>query len=144
MFGALFHSIVLSQTVGLYFMIMSIIMITRMQHYRDMISRMDHTNPAILVASRLALMIGCFLVVIHNLWVWEPRILLTLIGWFILIKSILWLGFPKYMLECAKKVYLSPWFYVYIIAIFIMGFFLLTKGFYLYIPPAHPDLTDLY
>ncbi|WP_133129343.1 hypothetical protein [Legionella yabuuchiae] len=141
MFGALFHTFVLSQVFGLFLVIMAIIMVSRTKYYRDLILRLDPFDPAIAIGASFGLMLGILLVVIHNLWSWEPRVVVTILSWFILIKSVFWLSFPVKMTAWAKKVYLSPWYYVVAVVMVVVGVFLLTKGFYLYIPNEHMEYT---
>ncbi|GGI81543.1 hypothetical protein [Legionella impletisoli] len=141
MFGALFHTFVLSQMFGLYLVIMAIIMVSRTKYYRDLILRLDPFDPAIAIGASYGLMLGILLVVIHNIWAWEPRLVVTILSWVILIKSVLWLSFPVKMSAWAKKVYLGPGYYVLALVMVVVGVFLLTKGFYLYIPNEHMEYT---
>lgn len=136
-----FHSVLFAQVIGLYLVVLSIIMLAKTQHYRDAILRLDPYSPSIFLAAAAALMLGCFMIVVHNNWVMEYRVVITIIGWVIFVKSILWLSFPSMMFGLSKKVYLGPMYYVMIFTLFIVGVFLVTKGFYLLIPEAHLDYT---
>lgn len=130
MFGYLFHSFILAQILGLYMVIMSIIMLSRASLYRGLIAQVQLGSSGLIIASSFSLFIGIGLVTIHNLWVWEPRLMVTLVAWFILVKSVLWLSFPECMLRCTKRLYAGPGYYVVSIIVAIIGIFLLTKGFY--------------
>lgn len=140
-FSAYFHSYIFAQVFGLYLIILALIMAGKTKHYRDLMLRLDPYNPAIALCASLGLLLGIFLVVVHNIWAWEPRVVITILGWFILIKSILWLGFPIKSFNFAKKLYLGPGYYVIAIILFLVGLFLLTKGFYFYIPKEHLGYT---
>ena len=137
MFGELFHSYVLSQVFGLYLLLMAVVLLSRATYYRILVQGMPAQSPGLLTSASYGLMLGLLLVVIHNNWVWEPRVFVTLIAWFILIKSLLWLAFPEKMLVYTKKAVASPFYYVIIAVMFIMGIIMLTKGFYLFIPDGH-------
>lgn len=137
MFGELFHSYVLSQVFGLYLLFMAVILLSRTTYYRMLVKDMPVQSPGLLTSASYGLMLGLLLVVIHNTWVWEPRVLVTLIAWFIVIKSLLWLAFPEKMLACTQKAVASHFYYVIIALMFIMGILMLTKGFYFFIPGAH-------
>lgn len=137
MFGALFHSYVLAQMFGLYFVITGIIMLSRMPHYRSVIHKLDANDPMISLGASFGLLLGLFLIIVHNIWLWEPRLLITIICWFIAIKSLLWLAIPETLLEWSKRIYAGPGYLVVVGILLVVGVFLLTKGFYLFIPEAH-------
>lgn len=140
MLGEMFYSFVLAQVFGLTMLVMSVIMVSRITYYRELIQRMDEYSPSILMAGTFGLFFGSFLIVIHNLWVGDPRVVVTLISWFIFIKSLLWLAFPIRMVHLSKKIYAGPFYYIFALVLFVLAIFLITKGFYLYIPDEQLDL----
>lgn len=142
MFGALFHSYLLAQVFGLYFIITAIILLSRVRFYRDIIYNLHAKDSAIMFGSSFALLLGLLLVIVHNFWVWEPRVVVTLIAWFILIKSVLWLSLPEGMLRWSKKMYGGAGYYVMVAVLLIVGIFLLTKGFYPFIPDEHLPFSN--
>lgn len=139
--GAHFHSFVFAQVFGLYLVIMALIMASKAKYYRDLILRLDPYNPAIAICSSIFLLIGLSIVVVHNIWALEPRIIITILGWLIAIKSILWLSFPVGMFGFSKKLYLGPGYYLIALILFAVGILLLTKGFHFYIPDEHKAYT---
>lgn len=130
MFGHLFHSFVLAQIFGLYLIIMSVIMLSRVRLFRRLISQMQVESSGLIMGASFGLLLGISMVVVHNIWVWEPRVMVTLLAWFILLKSVLWLSLPDCMLRCAQKVYAGPGYYLVAIVMAVIGVFLMTKGFY--------------
>ena len=130
MFSTLFHSVILAQFLGLAMVITSIILLSRAQFYRDMLKSTKPDSGAVCLSSYVGLLLGIFLVVVHNLWVPGFRTVVTVICWIILIRSILWLSFPEKSLELTKKVFAGPMFYVTYVIIFLVGIFLVARGFY--------------
>ena len=120
---------------------MAFIMLGKTKYFRDVMLRLDPYNLSIPMGAAFGLMLGLFLVVIHNVWAWEPRLLITIISWLIIVKSVLWLGFPVRMLNMCKKMYAGAWFYIMAVIMLVAGVFLLAKGFYLYIPAEHLEYT---
>src|SRR3989344_1729871 len=51
----------------------------------------------------ITLLLGLVTVVLHNLWVADWRIAITLVGWGWLIKGILKTGFPEFINKHAQK-----------------------------------------
>lgn len=67
-----------------------------------MIETMNH--PASLVLSGfIALIVGIMLVVSHNLWVEDWRVLLTIIGWMALFKGLVIIFFPHLLVNLSLK-----------------------------------------
>ena len=130
--------------MGLYMIILSIILLCRVRLFRRLIAQMQVESSGLMMGANFGLILGIFLIVVHNIWVWEPRLMVTLVAWFIFIKSILWLSLPDCMLRWSKKIYAGPGYYIVTFIIAIVGIFLLTKGFYhwMWIPGVlTPDMV---
>lgn len=126
------HTIVLAQIIGLYLLIIAIIMIARAGYYRELLTHLKVGSSSVTVGATLGLILGISLVIVHNIWIWESDVLITLIAWFLLIKSILWLSFPECMMNCTQKMY-SGWGYYLVAAIAgIIGITLVAHGFHLF------------
>jgi len=50
----------------------------------------------------ITFLLGLITVVLHNLWVWDWRIAITILGWTTLIKGIMKIGFPQHVHEKAQ------------------------------------------
>ncbi len=131
MFSHLFHTFLLSQIFGLYMVVMAIILLCRMRFYRSIVAGMKAQSSALIICASFGLLLGLFLVLIHNFWVMEPRVVITLLAWFILIKSILWLSLPEQMVAMSQKLFSGMGYYFVVLILAIVGIFLMTKGFYL-------------
>ncbi len=132
MFGPFFHSVVIEQIFGLYLLIMAIVFLSRVKFYREMVRNMKAVNSGIFFSSAGGLMLGLFLVIIHNFWVWEPRVVVTILCWVVLIRSIIWLAFPELMVERTKKLAAGSGYYIIAVIMAIIGIYLITRGFYMF------------
>jgi hypothetical protein len=132
------YTLFLAQIMGLYMVIMPIILIQRRELYRNLLRGVDKPNLALMTGASIGLILGLILVDVHNIWVWKPQIVITLVSWLVLIKSILWLSMPERMLTLCKKMSKSPWLYVQLAITGLVGIFLLAKGFFLFTPPYFP------
>jgi hypothetical protein len=115
--------------------ITAVILLGRASFFRELVQGMSIKVGEITISASYGLMLGIFLVVIHNIWVWQPRLVVTLVCWFIFLKSLLWLAFPSGMLAMTKRTAAGPGYYISAIFMGLVGIFLLTKGFYLAIYP---------
>jgi uncharacterized membrane protein len=126
------HSLFLAQVMGLYLVIVAIVMLTRAAYYRNLLTHVKTDSPTIVLAATLGLILGLCLVVVHNIWIWESEVLVTLVAWFLLIKSVLWLAFPEKMVNFTHKMYSGPGFYFAAIVAGVIGILLISHGFYLF------------
>lgn len=126
------HTLFLAQVMGLYLLIIGIIMLARATYYRDLLTHIKNGSAATVTGASIGLVLGLFLVIIHNIWIWESDVLVTVVAWFLLIKSVLWLAFPETMVKCAHKLYSGAGFYVAAIITGIIGVILTAHGFYLF------------
>ncbi|WED42005.1 hypothetical protein [Legionella cardiaca] len=135
MFSAFFHSYLFAQILGFYLLIIAIIMLARVNFYRRFLMNLSADYGTIVIASSFALVVGLLIVCTHNFWILIPHVLIvTLVGWLILILAILWLAIPDTMAYYNKKLY-SGWGYYVIVAIFaVLGIILVSTGLYTFDP----------
>jgi hypothetical protein len=133
MVDTILDSFLLSQIFGLYCVILAIIMLSRAVFYRNLIAHMDLKYGTFIVASLFGLLLGLLLVGMHNVWVFKPRVLITLFCWFILVNSILWLSMPERMLVQLKRLYSGKGYYILYSVILALGCTLISRGVFLYV-----------
>jgi hypothetical protein len=131
MFGSMYHTVILEQMFGLFFLISSVIYLSRADFYRAIARNMDDHSGAVFFSSLSGLMLGIFLVILHNHWTWGPQVVVTIICWVILVRSIVWLAFPEQMVDLTRKIISGPMFYFYLLLMFVVGVYLVARGFYL-------------
>ncbi|MDX2346480.1 MAG: hypothetical protein QNK11_06400 [Legionella sp.] len=136
MIGSYFQSFLFAQVFGLYFVIMSIILISRADYYKVMIGKLKTPGPGLMMTASLSLFVSLFLVVVHNIWVFGPRVYVTIICWLFLIKSVCWLAAPERMLAMAKKLWAGRGHYVISVIVFIIGIYMMVRGFYVFMLDA--------
>ncbi len=113
---------------------MSIVILVRRDYYRRFVDNLNPESGAIVVAASFALILGLAIIAIHQIWVWEPRVLVTLIAWIIVIKSVLWLTLPEKMLYWSQRVVRGSAFYIYLAVLAVVGILLMAQGYYLFMP----------
>jgi len=85
----------LAQFWGWLLIIMSLIFLLRKKTWLDQITSFLKDKNYVMVTGWLALVLGLFTVILHNIWTADWRVVITIFGWFSLIKGILRLGFPE-------------------------------------------------
>jgi uncharacterized membrane protein HdeD (DUF308 family) len=75
----------------------------------------------------ITFLLGLITVVMHNLWVWDWRLSITILGWATLLKGIGKIGFPEHVHKQAQRFKKANWFWSLII--FLIGVFFFYMSF---------------
>lgn len=93
------RTLFLCRLFGLYLLLFGLAMVTHAEATVLKIGELTHNTPVLLLWSSVALAAGLAVVLAHNVWSGGPAaILVTLIGWIILIKALLLLFLPTTMM----------------------------------------------
>jgi len=123
-------SIFLAQALGLYLLIVGFSLIINASRIKPLLIQIID-NPALLfVSGFMALIIGIALVVSHNLWVADWRVLITITAWLAFLKGIVRIVFPQVALSESKKwVENDAAYYTTSVIVIIIGLVLGYHGF---------------
>ncbi len=123
-------SIFLAKAFGLYMFIVSLAMLLNPVGFKSMMHDFVETPAAMTAGTILALVLGIILVLIHNLWVPDWRLLITLLAWLTLLKGVLRIFIPQASVTMVQRCETSGFYYGSAIISLIVGLFLLYKGFF--------------
>jgi len=124
-------SIFLARVLGLYFIIVCLAVLFRFKEIRKTFDEMVSNKANVFFAAFLSLVIGILIVVSHPIFVWDWRLLITLIGYLSLLKGICLLFFPEKMLVFKRAIMSKQHVYYTIIIIFLLiGAYLAYHGFW--------------
>ena len=84
---------ILAQIFGLYFFTIGLAFIINPNSLRKMCS-IAKEECFLFIGALMALLIGIVVVATHNYWVWNWPVLITLLGWWSLIKGFALLTYP--------------------------------------------------
>ncbi|MCE0722495.1 hypothetical protein [Legionella resiliens] len=120
----------LSKVLGIYLIIVSLAMFANLQQFTIYVQELLKDAPLMLVTGFWTLIIGLLMVVTHNVWQWNWRLLITLIGWIILLKGTSMIFYPHYV-DRATLVFMQDTSMAYSAAGFelILGIILSYLGF---------------
>ena len=88
-------SIFLARFLGGFYVIFGLLFITTRQLGKTI--EMTENKAFVISTGYISLLLGLATVVLHNIWVWDWRIAITILGWSTLIKGILKIGFPEFI-----------------------------------------------
>jgi uncharacterized protein YjeT (DUF2065 family) len=104
-------SIILAKIFGIYFVSVGIAIFLNPDRFKDIYRKMADNEHVILLGGIIALLLGAFVVSVHNIWVMGWPVILTVIGWMSLIKGVgiliysHYLRFFSFMFDQPKLVY---------------------------------------
>ncbi len=83
----------------------------------------------LILFSVIAIILGLLSVIAHNVWVADWRLIITLFGWFTLIKGITQFAFPGFAINWMEKVDYR-WFQFLLILLLAIGVLLLNQVYH--------------
>lgn len=122
------YSLVLAQILGIYLIIMGMMVLVCPRPLDDFISSIDSHPALAFLAATMAIILGIVMIVFHNLWVWDWRLIVTLIAWLTLIKGLVWMIIPEMPIKFSKRIYRGPLHYILGILVVLLGCFLFYEG----------------
>ena len=123
-------SIFLAKALGIYLVIVSVGMIFDAARFRPLILDILNNPPLLFLSGFTALIVGILLVVSHNLWVSDWRVIITVVAWLALIKGTIRTVFPQLVVETSRKwVESNTAYYISGVIMIVVGVFLCYQGF---------------
>lgn len=89
-------SIILAKIFGTYLIVLTLAMLINPRGFRQNIRDLTASPGALTVAGVITLLLGIFLVVIHNNWVANWTVIITLIAWLTLLKGLMRFLIPSW------------------------------------------------
>ncbi len=124
-------SIFLAQALCLYFVIISISLLTNGERVKMLLNKIMDNEGMLFLSGFIALIFGILLVISHNLWVMDWPVVITLVAWLALVKGIVRVVFPDKAIELSRKWLMNDKvYYASTIIILLIGLFLGFHGFF--------------
>lgn len=87
----------LAKIIGIYFIILSAVMIINMHYFIVYVQELIKDTPLMLVIGFWTLILGLIMVVSHNIWQWNWRTIITIISWLVFLKGASIIFYPQYI-----------------------------------------------
>ena len=123
-------SIILAQILGLYLIIMSVAMLVNKRYYQDAMIVMLQNSGVMFLTAIITLVLGVLLVVFHNVWVLDWRIIITILAWLGFIKGLLEIYFPEKIIKWSDIIQNDRFYYISLGICAVLGVYLAYKGFF--------------
>ena len=122
-------SFFLAKIFGIYLIITALAVMVNKDHYKAAYKELKRDRIETHSMGAIALILGLLVVGFHNIWVGWP-VLITLIGWVMLIKGVMALVAPDMLLKFAKDMGVPDALQIYGFAGVVVGSFLVYLGFF--------------
>jgi hypothetical protein len=122
-------SVLLARTIGLLLMLVAIALLVNRKNIDLLFEIYSHTA-AVFITGILETVVGLALAIGHNVWTLDFRLIITAIGWILLIRGVGRIFYPSHttkMLEKFKK--FQSIFVLLLIFVFLAGAYLAYMGF---------------
>jgi hypothetical protein len=100
-------SIFLAQLIGPGFLVIGLGMLINRDGYREMAQEFLKSRPLIYLAGLLAIGPGLAIVLVHNVWAADWRVIITIFGWLGTIGGAFRILFPRQVSELGNRVLAS-------------------------------------
>ena len=94
-------SIFFAQLWGSFFVIFGLLFIITRQLGKTI--EMTDDKAFVISTGYITLLLGLVTVILHNVWVYDWRVVITILGWSTLIKGIMKVGFPEQIHKQAQR-----------------------------------------
>lgn len=120
----------LAQLIGITIAIFSVAGLIRPQLISAAVRDFDHESFSTLAIGMIATGTGVAIVLSHNLWVGDWRVLITIYGWAALIKGTLYMLAPNKLIHMSRMLLRDKmWTRGSLLVCLILGVYLAYKGF---------------
>jgi hypothetical protein len=113
-------SVYLAKLIGPWLVVVGVGVLLNANAYREMVVRLLHDPALMFISGAAALLIGLAIVLSHHVWVADWRVVITLIGWFSIVKGVMRLMFPGVGAAVAQR-YAGSKFPVVLSGVIVIG-----------------------
>jgi hypothetical protein len=121
----------LSRLIGLFCIIISVSMVAHRHATVETVTALVHNPPLLLIVAVIGLIAGLAIVLGHSIWSGSVLpVIVTLVGWLILIKGLLFLLIPpQAAVALFERLRYDQFFFAYAAVSFVIGVYLTYGGF---------------
>ena len=122
-------SIYFAQLIGLYLVIVNLVMLVHHQRFKK-ISHDFLMNPVfIAISGYFSILLGLLILIPHHLWVAKWPVIITIIGWIVLLQGLMRLFCPDVFVKYSKELLEKKGFLLLSWVWFLVGLYLVWAGF---------------
>ncbi len=97
-------SVFFALVLGFYLALTNLACLIHQDRSKKVVAEFLGSHALMALSGARSLMIGLLIVVSHNMWIGDGRVLITLIGWFAVVQGIARLFFPEHSAKLCKRI----------------------------------------
>jgi hypothetical protein len=101
-------SIFLAKLIGPFFLVVGLSLLVNQAQFRLMVDEFMRSPALVFLTGLMILPVGLAIVLSHNVWVGDWRVLITILGWLSIVSGALRLLAPKRALDLGRRLYAKP------------------------------------
>ena len=114
-------SVFLARLIGPVMLVIGLAVLTNQRAFRAMAEEFLASQALIFLSGLLIMPVGLAIVLTHNIWAADGRVMITLFGWLNVIGGALRLCAPAYVMQTGRAMLKRPHFITIAAAIWIVG-----------------------
>lgn len=122
-------SLYLAKSWGIFIILICSALLIRRKDFKKMLRDINDGELYFLYGGIMALLIGVPHIIGHNVWAYDWRVIVTLLGWASLIKGIVLLFVPNLGIKFSKSMVISKFYDLALSIYLIIGVYLSYVGF---------------
>lgn len=122
-------SIFYAQVFGLYLFLVSLAMLVHQQRAKKTMGEFLNDHSLVSLSGALGLVIGLIIVVSHNIWVSTWPVVVTVVGWIVLVQALMRIFFPETFIKLMKELMAKTGYLLMTWIWLLVGIFLIWAGF---------------
>ncbi len=124
-------SILLAKILGPMYIVIAIGILLNMKNYQTVMEDFSQEPALIYLGGLVAFIFGIIIVLFHNIWMMNGRVIITIIGWMALIKGVWLIVFPRSLASSVRLFNKTGFLAVSMVIVFILGALLTIMGYFL-------------
>ena len=122
-------SLFLAQVIGCYMLLISLAMLAHQQRFKKTMNEFVQNHALVVFSGGVSIVVGLLIVLSHNIWVAEWPVLITLVGWLMLLQGVMRVFFPDSFAKCMKDLMHKTGYLLMSWIGLIVGIYLVWIGF---------------
>jgi hypothetical protein len=114
-------SVFLARLIGPVLLVIGLAVFANQRAFRELAEEFLASRALIFLSGLLIMPVGLAIVLTHNIWAADGRVMITLFGWLNLIGGALRLCAPAYVIQTGRTMLKRPHFVTVAAAIWIVG-----------------------
>jgi uncharacterized membrane protein YczE len=122
-------SLFFAQVIGCYLFLISLAMLVHQQRFKKTMNEFLGSHALVALSGGMSLVIGLLIVISHNIWVSQWPVVVTIVGWVILLQALMRIFFPDAFVKMMKDMMAKTGYLLMSWIWLLVGIYLIWAGF---------------